>query len=390
MRIGVYHPNASWKKSGGIAVFYRKMSLAAAEKGHEVIFYSSADQDVLPELTHSNIIVIQIDDSVERHLLSYLNADTHLSRSAAFWAASMRAGVRRHINQEMDVLLTGRIPDNLLLSRVVRTPVVYQFHSNLARAGIGGQLHWKIHGAEVWLANSRTTARTLENELGATVDGVVYPGVALDQFAAATETVDGPPQITFVGRLHKEKGVQELIRAFAAIDTEADLNIVGQGAHREYFESLVDQLDVDRVTFHGGVPDEELPRYYQEATIACHPSHHESFCMTNIEAMAASTPVVTTDLPAIQEYAVDGENCRLVSPGDAEHLTSMLEELLSSPNERARLSESGRKTAEKFSWKEQFQQLLSYCRQVAKSDCNPPIETIEEEGKVVSSTAANR
>jgi glycosyltransferase involved in cell wall biosynthesis len=270
----------------------------------------------------------------------------------------------------------------------VRTPIVYQFHSNLARVGIGGRLHWEVNGAEVWLANSQTTARALEKQLGATVDGVVYPGVALDQFAAATETVNDPPQITFVGRLHKEKGVQELIRAFATLDTEADLNIVGQGAHRDYLATLVDQLGVDRVTFHGVVPDEELPRHYQEATIACHPSHHESFCMTNIEAMAASTPVITTDLPAIREYAVDGENCRLVPPGDTERLTHVLSELLSSPNERACLSSNGRKTAEKFSWLNQFQQLLSYCRQVATSDRNSSMETIEEEA--APPTAANR
>jgi glycosyltransferase involved in cell wall biosynthesis len=388
MRIGIYHPNATWKNSGGIAVFYRKIGLAAADNGHEVIFYSSADRDVLPELTHPNIVTVQIDSNIERNLLGHLNADTHLSRSTAFWAASMRAGVRRHINREVDVLLTGRVPDNLLLSRAVRTPIVYQFHSNLARVGIGGRLHWEVNGAEVWLANSQTTARALEKQLGATVDGVVYPGVALDQFAAATETVNDPPQITFVGRLHKEKGVQELIRAFATLDTEADLNIVGQGAHRDYLATLVDQLGVDRVTFHGVVPDEELPRHYQEATIACHPSHHESFCMTNIEAMAASTPVITTDLPAIREYAVDGENCRLVPPGDTERLTHVLSELLSSPNERACLSSNGRKTAEKFSWLNQFQQLLSYCRQVATSDRNSSIETIEEE--TAPPTAANR
>jgi glycosyltransferase involved in cell wall biosynthesis len=88
--------------------------------------------------------------------------------------------------------------------------------------------------------------------------------------------------------------------------------------------------------------------------------------MTNLEAMAASTAVVATTLPAVREYAVDGENCRLVSPGDVDALSNALAELLSSPDDRERLASAGRETAETFSWENQAQELLTYCREACE------------------------
>lgn len=364
MHIGIYHPAVSSKTGGGVAIFCREIGLALARNGEEVIFYTSDIGETHPALISSDADVVLVDDATERALLGRFGLNDHLARSLGFWLANLKNGHRRRMNRELDVILTGLTIDDLLLSRSVSTPVVFESHANLSGLGAGGSIHTRFHGAELWLANSRTAARTLEAEYGATIAGVVYPGVNLERFSGPIERVKDPPQVTFTGRVHKEKGLGDLIRAFARLDTDAHLNIVGDGSHRERFESLAREIGVDRVTFHGFVSDEAVSRYYQEATIAVHPSHYDSFCMTNIEAMAASTPVVTTTLPAIREYAVDDENCRLVPPGDVEGLANVIDGLLSSPADRKRLASAGRETAERFMWDNQARELLTYCRNV--------------------------
>lgn len=368
MRIGIYHTKAAWCEVGGMEVFYREIGLQLADRGHDVVFYSSArGGPTLPELLHENVTVVRIDDLTERAVLRRIGLRRRLpdqSSGLASWVAALRTGVKRHIEREVDVLLTSLMSDNLFVSRSVGVPVLYQFHGNLKSVGIGGRVHSLLDGADMWLANSETTAERIESELGVPIGGVVYPGVDLDRFSIPAERAEDPPRITFVGRLHREKGVQDLIRAFASMETDAELRIVGGGPHREAFESLADELGDERITFEGKVPKEELARHYREATVSCHPSHFESFCMTNVEAMAASTPVVTTDLPAIGEYAVDGENCRIVPVGDVDRLASVLGELLDSPEERARLGRNARETAERFSWESRADEVLSYCRQL--------------------------
>lgn len=365
MRVGIYHHRVAWNEVGGIAVFYRKIGVALAEAGHQVVFYSSADEEPLPELDHPNVRVVGVDRSGVQSGLRRVSGGRlppYHQGPLSFWLAVLRSGTHRRISEEVDVLLTSLLVDDLLISRVVDVPVVYQFHGNLSSVGVGGRLRDAVSGSETLLANSWTTADRLSDDLGIEANGVVYPGVDLAEFTPpATEPAD-PPEITFAGRLDEEKGVQDLIRAFAGLEADARLNVVGDGAHRDRFERLVADLGVDGVTFHGKVPREEFPSYYHRATVACHPSHHESFGMTNVEAMAAGTPLVTTDLPAVKEYAVDGENCRIVPVGDPAAIRSALDELLSSPALRESLARGGRETAERFGWDRQASRLEEYCR----------------------------
>ena len=365
MEIGIYHHRVAWNEVGGIAVFYREIGVALADRGHDVVFYSSADEPTLSELNHPNVTVIRVDRERIKAALRRATGDRLSSAEygpLAFWLAVVTSGTHRRISGEVDVLLTGLLWDDLFVSRAVDVPVVYQFHGNLSSVGLGGRLRDAVSGSTTLLANSWTTADRLMDDLGIEADGVVYPGVALSEFDRGdTERAD-PPEITFAGRLNEEKGVQDLIRAFAGLEANARLNVVGDGPHRERFERLADEVGAEGVRFHGKVPREEFPGYYHRATVACHPSHHESFGMTNVEAMAAGTPVIATELPAIEEYAVDGENCRLVPVGDPDAIRAALEELLGSPRLRATLERAGRRTAEGFAWERQAERLEEYCR----------------------------
>ncbi|MFC6795410.1 glycosyltransferase family 4 protein [Halobaculum halobium] len=123
-------------------------------------------------------------------------------------------------------------------------------------------------------------------------------------------------------------------------------------------QAAVRDLDIeDNVVFTGAVDHGEVAHYYTAADVFCLPSHHESFGMVNIEAMACGTPVVSTRIDAIEEYLVDGKNGLLVPPGDVDGLAAALRRLADDASLRERLGRNARETASQFSWDAQTARL---------------------------------
>jgi glycosyltransferase involved in cell wall biosynthesis len=372
MNVGVYHRSVGWDSVGGIAVFLQKMSMRLASR-HTVTMYTSADEEVLPELRNSDVRVVQVDREHIHDLLRPLDEHvfpTSLADNLSFFFASKLAGLLDRLDGREDVLLTGLWPDDILVSRAVDVPVVYEYHSNLRQVGLGTKLHHRLSRSPVRLANSETTARTLETEASISVDGIVNPGVDLGEF----EDTDGDrfdassDHIVTVGRQHREKGIADLVRALDEMESDPILHLVGDGPHAESFDRLAVQLGVDdQVHRHGRVPRDDLLDLYASADVSCNPSHHESWCMTNFEAMAAGTPVVTSNLPAIMEYAEDGENCLLVTPGSASEIADAVDTVLQDEDLAARLAGRGRATAESYSWERQAEALEPYLYQASSN-----------------------
>jgi phosphatidylinositol alpha-mannosyltransferase len=108
--------------------------------------------------------------------------------------------------------------------------------------------------------------------------------------------------ILFVGRLEPRKGFRYLLQAFATVQAKlpaTQLLVVGPYTDRERipFERQVQRLGLRDVHFVGYVSDEELARYYRSSHVFCAPSTgFESFGMVLLEAMAAGTPIVASDI----------------------------------------------------------------------------------------------
>src|SRR5665647_1771950 len=104
--------------------------------------------------------------------------------------------------------------------------------------------------------------------------------------------------VLFVGRLVYYKGVDVLVQAMAGVD--ADLVLIGRGPlEAELREFVCASGIVPRVTFLAPQGDDELSAWYHAADVFCLPSvaRSEAFGLVQIEAHAAGTPVVSTDLP---------------------------------------------------------------------------------------------
>lgn len=161
-------------------------------------------------------------------------------------------------------------------------------------------------------------------------------GIDIDRFGDPEPlpwAFDGRPRILFVGRFTEpRKGFKYLLRAMPLVQQQfpdARLVVVGTGKP-EKFEGLMERYRVANVDFIGFVPPSELPRYYASCDVFCAPSiKGESFGIVLLEAMAAGTPVVASDLPGYRRLTDDGRAATLVPPGDAAALADALRAVLS-------------------------------------------------------------
>ena len=193
---------------------------------------------------------------------------------------------------------------------------------------------------------------------------LVFNGVNTQLFTPR-EDIREPKTVFFVGRFDEEKGVLQLIRAFARLlDRHPDASLViggttGFGVHREndyvrkvrdLAQSLVGNRKA-RIDFPGYIHhDRDLPAWFQRATIFASPSlFQEPFGLVNVEAMACGTPVVGSNRGGIPE--VLGNAGIVVNPEDAEEFAAALSSLLEGADYRAFLGSAARlRCREIFDW----------------------------------------
>jgi glycosyltransferase involved in cell wall biosynthesis len=125
----------------------------------------------------------------------------------------------------------------------------------------------------------------------------------------------GPPVIGALGRLHKNKGIDILLRAFARLGGEARLTIAGDGPERTRLEALAAALGLGgRVEFVGWVSP--AADYLATLDLFVVPSRVEPFGLVVAEGMAAGVPVIASRIDGPREILRDGELGRLVAPED--------------------------------------------------------------------------
>jgi glycosyltransferase involved in cell wall biosynthesis len=161
------------------------------------------------------------------------------------------------------------------------------------------------------------------------------------------------------GTLEPRKNLVRLIHAHArlpqALRRQHPLLIVGPRGWEE--EELVRMAaGAPEVLLAGYVPDPDLAGLYAGCSVFCYPSLYEGFGLPVLEAMAAGAAVVTSNVSSLPE--VGGDAVAYVSPEDEDSIEAVLERLLSSPEERAELSERGRARAAEYSWERTARQAL--------------------------------
>ncbi len=230
-----------------------------------------------------------------------------------WWAPATYGRVQRALYRRADCVIVSSPPlaEHSTLVRRARRVAVIPFGVDLARFARGGA------------AKPGAPSRVLE-----------LPG----------------PRILFVGRLVYYKGVDVLIRALSRC--RGSLVIVGEGPLEASLRELAHRRGLGpRIVFAGRVADHDLPAYYDAADVFVLPSiaKTEAFGVVQAEAMAASLPVVSTNLPTGVPWVNQHEESGLVvPPGDERALGAALGRLVEDPALRARLGEGARRRAERL------------------------------------------
>ena len=176
------------------------------------------------------------------------------------------------------------------------------------------------------------------------------------------------PLLVCVARLVPQKGHIHLLRALARVRGEVPavrLVLLGDGTIRADLEQIVRDLALQaNVCFAGWRTD--AARLLGGADIFVLPSLWEGFGLVLLEAMAASLPIVASNVGAIPEIVADNETGLLVRPGAEEALARALIKLLASPALRTQMGARGRRRLEQeFSVSKMVQAIEAVYNQLA-------------------------
>jgi glycosyltransferase involved in cell wall biosynthesis len=183
----------------------------------------------------------------------------------------------------------------------------------------------------------------------------VPDGVETDGIPIKTDyRLDHSATLTFVGRLHPQKGPDLAIQAFSrVVETRPDVKwrlfMIGDGRMRQELEAAVCQLGLsERVEFCGIV--DNLPDYWAQTDIYIHSSRGDGMSLALLAALASGLPTVATRISGNVAVIADNENGLLAEPEDADGLSRAILQLFSDERLRMRLGEEARRTVvEKFS-----------------------------------------
>ena len=175
---------------------------------------------------------------------------------------------------------------------------------------------------------------------------VVHHGVrALDYPAVERQKI-----ILNVGAIQKRKNIARLVEAFETVDRSWKLVLAGSSGYGggEIQARIEASPARERICLPGYVSPKDLAGWYAQAAIFAFPSLDEGFGMPVLEAMAAGTPVVTSNRSALPEVA--GDAAILVDPEDIDALGQALRNLTGKCDLRDELSRRGKERARRFTW----------------------------------------
>ncbi len=160
--------------------------------------------------------------------------------------------------------------------------------------------------------------------------------------------------VLYVGDVNDNKNVQGLVNAFAHLPEELRLVLVGKGFEESSLEAksileLIKYKGLEAKTkVLGFIPDEDLVKIYNLASVVCLPSFYEGFGLPVLEAQRCGTPVVASKAQCLVEMS--GDSAVFINPHDTKEMANALRSVLDNKTLRSRIVRAGLENAKSYSW----------------------------------------
>ena len=177
---------------------------------------------------------------------------------------------------------------------------------------------------------------------------LLFNGIEIERYADGPVTVGEGPTIFFCGRHEPRKGLALLLEALQSLPSDVTVWVGSDGPETERLKAAY--AGDRRIVWLGRISDEDKMARLRGADVFCAPAlMGESFGVVLLEAMAAGTAVVASDLDGYRNVATHGQDALLASVGDAAALADALRTALADGRRREELVAAGHERARQFS-----------------------------------------
>lgn len=378
MRIGIVSPY-SFDVPGGVQVHIHDLAEELIRRGHHVSVLAPAENEGYPDwlVPAGGAVPIKFNGSVAR--LSYGPRAAAKTRK---WLTDGDFDVV-HIHEPGSPSLGMHALKNATV------PVVATFHSAMDHSNVrtltAPLVRALLERIAARIAVSQEARRTLiEHHAG---DAVVIPnGVYTSMFRDAQpnprwQATPDAPVIVFLGRLDEPRkglpvfagAVEPVLRKFPA----ARFLVAGRG-NADSLSDLV-AAHPGSVELLGEVSDEDKASLLAGATAYIAPqTGGESFGIVLVEAMAAGTAVIASDIPAFSAVLDGGRAGALFENGDSTSLANQIMNLLQDPQELSALARAGQVRSATYDWDTVTDQIMAVYEEVVAWGAPPETGTVYE------------
>lgn len=365
---------------GGAASASLQLAMELGELGVDVTVITSAYAECPKEETREGVLIRRIaalrrhtDRSNPLEMLTFL-------LSSLWWV--IKSGRKEKFDATIAFFGIPGAPAAWLLNKIGGVPYIVSLRGGDVPGFLPQELKaW--HALTGWLIRFlwRQSAAVVANSTGLravalrsaptqSVD-IIPNGVDVDFFSPASAPNDvgkDALNLTCVGRLSSQKGLDTLLEALAVLPTlQWRLHLIGDGPERDALGQRAHALGIfDHIVFEGWLERASMPERLRQADIFVFPSVQEGMPNAVLEAMACGLPVIACRIEGCEELVLDGETGLLVPPGDVAALSAALEALINDANTRMSMGIASReRVLRDYTWKKQAQQYLQLCKGIS-------------------------
>lgn len=348
---------------GGPVQVAFQVSKELFKRGHEVVVYTSDAKDMNSRLSVEPVSYIE-------GIKVYYFKNLLILPIKFFLSSELVSNVKEEINK-FDVihLHEFRTFQNIIVHHYAtkyKVPYVLQAHGSVPRFTYLNWLKWiydKLFGYKLLRDASKVFALNQDEvekyrSMGVRDEKIEIISNGVD----LTEYTDLPPRglfkkkynlsidtkvILYLGRIHKTKGIDILVKAFSqVIEKIGNVKLVIVGPDDGYLkdvQDLVEDIKLEQhVVFTGALYGEKKLEAYVDADVYVLPSRYETFPMSVLEAYSCSNPVIGSRIGGLRELIVNGETGLLFDDENIGQLTESLLLMLEDEDVRVEMGKKGK------------------------------------------------